>query len=98
LPVVNTSQLESYWVNSLYVSSEREHEARGPIQIVKSQIAQDTLGWRGYSMLNLYDMTAAFTFDTATQMDGMHIIGPPMKMLITKLFHYMCLNTTVSLT
>jgi hypothetical protein len=98
LTVVNTSQLESYWVNSLYVSSEREHEARGPIQIVKSQIAQDTLGWRGYSMLNLYDMTAAFTFDTATQMDGMHIIGPPMKMLITKLFHYMCLNTTVSLT
>jgi hypothetical protein len=96
LPMVNPKQLESYWINSLYISSEREHEARGPIQLVKSGIAHEILGTKHYRMLNLYDMTAAFTFDTATQMDGMHIIGPPMKMLITKLFHYMCLNTTVS--
>jgi hypothetical protein len=32
----------------------------------------------------------AFTYDSATQMDGMHIVGPPMKMIVTKLFHYVC--------
>jgi hypothetical protein len=32
----------------------------------------------------------AFTYDSATQMDGMHIVGPPMKMIVTKLFHHVC--------
>ena len=37
-------------------------------------------------------MSAAFTYDTATQNDGMHIIGPTMKMIITKIFHFLCLD------
>jgi hypothetical protein len=32
----------------------------------------------------------AFTYDAATQNDGMHIIGGPMKMLATKLLHHVC--------
>jgi hypothetical protein len=40
--------------------------------------------------LQVYDLTAALSYDTATQADGMHIIGPPMKMAITKLFHHLC--------
>jgi hypothetical protein len=35
-------------------------------------------------------LDVAFTYDAATQMDGMHLIGPPMKMLVTKLFHHVC--------
>jgi hypothetical protein len=96
MPVIDTNHNEYYWVNSVYMSSEREHEARGPTQLIKSKMAQDILGPKHYRMINLYDMTTAFTYDTATQMDGMHIIGPPMKMVITKLFHYMCYNTSVS--
>ena len=94
-PVLDSHRIEFYWVNSVYMSSEREQEARGAVQLMKSAIAQDVLGPRNYYMLNLYDMTKAFTYDTATQMDGFHIIGPPMKMLISKLFHYMCYNTSV---
>jgi hypothetical protein len=45
---------------------------------------------KGLKMINAFDMTAAFTYDSATQMDGMHMIGPPMKMLVTKLFHHLC--------
>lgn len=30
-------------------------------------------------MIEAFDLTAAFTFYTATQMDGVHIIGPPAK-------------------
>lgn len=32
----------------------------------------------------------AFTYEAATQNDGMHFIGPPMKMIVTKLFHHLC--------
>jgi hypothetical protein len=84
-------------LHSKYISSEREYEARGPIQVLKSQIARDVLEPRqNYRMLNFYDMTAAFTYDTATQGDGMHIIGPPMKMVRTKLFHYVCVDYLIS--
>jgi hypothetical protein len=38
-------------------------------------------------------MTAGFAYDSATQFDGMHFIGPPMKMIMTKLFHHICADT-----
>jgi hypothetical protein len=41
-------------------------------------------------MITAHDMSAAMTFDTAGQKDGMHINGPPAKMILTKLFHYLC--------
>ncbi len=43
-------------------------------------------------MLSALDLTAAFSFDTATQQDGSHMIGTPMKMIITKLLRYMCVK------
>jgi hypothetical protein len=94
-PVLDPKKMEFYWINSLFMSSEREQEARGMVQEMKSEMVQEVLGPRNYRMLNLYDMTKAFTYDTATQMDGFHIIGPPMKMVISKLFHYVCYNTSV---
>lgn len=95
-PVLDPNKMEFYWVNSLFFSSEREQEARGIVQQMKSDIALEVLGPKNYHMLNLYDMTKAFSYDTATQMDGLHIIGPPMKMAISKLFHYVCFNTSVA--
>ena len=94
-PTLDPKKVEYYWVNSVFMSSEREHEARGAVQVLKSEISQEILGPKNYRMLNMYDMTKAFSYDTATQMDGFHIIGPPMKMLISKLFHYVCANTSV---
>jgi hypothetical protein len=87
----NNGTTEIYYINGNYLSSEREHRARGPTQVMKAQIAREVLESRSnYHLLNFYDMTAAFTYDSATQNDGMHIIGPPMKMIMTKLFHYVC--------
>jgi hypothetical protein len=81
---------EIFWVTGFYLSSEREPGTIGPQMERYSRIAYDILQSKGYKMLQVYDLTAAFSYDTATQADGMHIIGPPMKMAITKLFHHMC--------
>jgi hypothetical protein len=96
MPLLDRTKTEHYWINSMFLSSEREHEARGPVQILKSTMVQDILGPKNYTLLNFYDLTAAFTYDTATQMDGMHIIGPPMKTILAKLFHHVCYSTSVS--
>ena len=85
------SELEEiFWVTGFYVSSEREPGVIGPQMEHYSRIAYDILQSKGYKMLQVYDLSASFTFDTATQFDGMHIIGPPMKMALTKLFHHLC--------
>jgi hypothetical protein len=87
----NVGELEEiFWVTGFYLSSEREPNTLGPSMEHYSRIAYDILQSKGYKMLQVYDLSAAFTFDTATQSDGMHIIGPPMKMAITKLFHHLC--------
>ena len=88
----STQAHEYYWASSFYQSSERDVWTHVEHEHAKSNLAEDILNGplKGYTMLNSFDTTAAFTYDTATQMDGMHIIGPPMKMLVTKFFHHMC--------
>jgi hypothetical protein len=81
---------ERYWVESMYISSERSPYVTAAKAEWINQDAQDLLTTLGYRKISAFGMSAAFTFDSATQMDGLHIIGPPMKMIVTKLFHYMC--------
>ncbi|CAB9517286.1 NB-ARC domain [Seminavis robusta] len=90
LPDVNITKEEHYWVTSFFVASEREpyvHVARAE---KLAHLAQTILTPKGYKMINAYDLSAAFAFDTAGQGDGLHIIGPPMKAIFTKIFHHMC--------
>jgi hypothetical protein len=47
-------------------------------------------------MINGFDVIAEFVFDTAGQADGMHINGPPIKAIVTKFFHDMCLGVLSS--
>jgi hypothetical protein len=69
---------------------ETTHVAR---MIKYSTIVPKIMEPKGYKMINTFDMSAAFPYDTATQMDGMHVIGPPMKMVVTKLLHqHMCVG------
>jgi hypothetical protein len=77
-------------VSGCVLSSERE------ILCTSSRMRQYSI-WgdhyltpKGYNMINAYDMTAAMTYDTAVQHDGMHIQGPPLAMILTKIFHYLC--------
>jgi hypothetical protein len=82
-----------FWVSGFFYSSEREPYVHLGRAEKLNALAKRELGPKGYTMIQAMDMTAAFTYDSATQMDGLHIIGPPMKMIITKLFHHMCHDT-----
>ena len=93
LPNATESQ-EYYWASSLFTSSERDAMLFSDYQYNVSVLAEGILREKGWKMLNAFDMSAAFTYDTAGQNDGMHIVGPAMKSLVTKLFHYMCADST----
>jgi len=88
--ITQSSKEEFYWFNGSFLSSERDLWAFVSIMPDFNLMAEKILQPKGYKMLNAFDMSAAFTYDIATQSDGMHIIGPPMKMIVTKFFHYLC--------
>jgi hypothetical protein len=79
---------DRYVVTAPFVSSEREIYVHADRVAKMNRIVQDILSTKGYKFLDFFDLSAAFTYASATQMDGLHIVGPPMKMIITKLFHY----------
>eukprot|EP00592_Proboscia_alata_P016787 CAMPEP_0194396002 /NCGR_PEP_ID=MMETSP0174-20130528/124740_1 /TAXON_ID=216777 /ORGANISM="Proboscia alata, Strain PI-D3" /LENGTH=697 /DNA_ID=CAMNT_0039192007 /DNA_START=97 /DNA_END=2191 /DNA_ORIENTATION=+ len=85
-----TKNVHRYFVTGFYFSSEREHNVIAARSEKFSRIAEEILLSKGWKSLNAYDMTAAFTFDTAEQKDGVHIVGPPMKMILVKFFHHLC--------
>jgi hypothetical protein len=87
---IDPTREEFYWMSGYYLSSERDTYAITDRMVQVTQLAAEVLTPKGYKMLNALDLSAAWTYDTATQFDGMHIIGPPMKMIISKFFHYIC--------
>jgi hypothetical protein len=89
-PITASSKREHYWVTGFFLSSEREPHVQARRMEHLNELAEEALELKGYRMINAFDMSAAFAYDTATQFDGLHLIGPSMKMIITKLFHHMC--------
>jgi hypothetical protein len=87
-----TEDVEHYFVTGFYYTSEREPHVQVDRSLLYSQLAWEVLTPKGYKMINGFDVTAAFAFDTAGQFDGLHIIGPPIRSIITKLFHHLCLG------
>jgi hypothetical protein len=81
---------EHYWFTGYFLSSEREVHTHVARIDQHNHKLPSLLEPKNYKMISAFDLTAAFTYDTATQMDGMHLIGPPAKMLVTKLFHHVC--------
>ena len=80
-----------YWMTGFYLTSEREEfvtngRSRMLVELAETILVQE----KGWIELNMYDMSAAFMYDTTGQKDGLHLIGPPMKMLITKFFSHLC--------
>jgi hypothetical protein len=87
----NITETEEFiWVSGYFLSSEREILCTASRMREYSVWGDEFLTPKGYKMINAYDMTAAMTYDTASQHDGMHIAGPPMMMILTKMFHYLC--------
>lgn len=87
-----TEDVEHYFVTGFYYTSEREPHVQIDRSLAYSQMAWEILLPKGYKMLNAFDVTAAFSFDTAGQFDGLHILGPPIQTIVTKLFHHLCLK------
>jgi hypothetical protein len=86
----STSSMQKYWVTSLYITGEREEFVHNGRSRMFTEIAEPILKEKGWTELNMYDMGAAFMYDTTGQMDGLHVIGPPMKMVMTKFFSHLC--------
>eukprot|EP00978_Attheya_sp_CCMP212_P040697 scaffold225185_cov35-Attheya_sp.AAC.1 len=87
------SRQEHFWVSSFYISSERDTYANSDRMShtdSSNHMPYERLTPKRYKMLNLYNLSGAFLYDTAAQFDGLHIISPPMKMVVTKLFHFLC--------
>jgi len=81
---------EHYWISALFLSSEREVHTHVKRMERYNNVLPKIIEQKNYKMINVFDLTAAFTYDAATQNDGMHFIGPPMKAIVTKLFHHVC--------
>ena len=101
LPIAKPNE-EHYWMNGFFLSSEREPHVQVArmeklIEIAEKALGDIDDGGKGYKMINSFDMSAAFAYDAATQYDGLHLIGPPMKMIITKLFHHVCAGTVTNI-
>jgi hypothetical protein len=79
-----------YWISSVYISSEREDFVHNGRAVMFNKIAEPIFAKKGYTQLNIYDMGAAFAFDSTGQLDGLHLLGLPMKMLITKFLSHLC--------
>ena len=89
---------ENYFLGTFYQSSERDTYSFTDYQAFVHNVAEPILLEKNWTILDGYGPSAAFTFDTAAQNDGMHLIGPPMKTLITKFFHHMCYSNNVKST
>jgi hypothetical protein len=79
-----------YVYNGYYTSSEREPYTHAERMRDLSRIVEEELIPKGYHPLSIYDMSAAWSFDSDLQRDGMHIVGPAMRMGVTKFFHHLC--------
>ena len=89
-PEVDSKKLEHYFVTGFYFSSEREPHVIADRSLQFSNLAWEKLTPKGYKMINAFDATAAFTFDSDGQNDGLHITGPPIRATLTKFFHHLC--------
>ena len=91
------SNEERYFITGFFYTSEREPHVQVDRSLLYSQMAYDTLTPKGYKMINAFDNTAAFSYDTGGQFDGLHIIGPPIRSIMTKFFHHLCEVPTSSI-
>jgi hypothetical protein len=89
IPAVQPNE-EKYFLSGFYYSSEREPHVTVEHSEQLTRMAYDKLTPKGWTMINAFDLSAAFTYDTATQMDGLHLIGPPTKMAVVRFFHHLC--------
>ena len=93
--VTDHSNSYRYVVSGYFLSSERETNSHAEVMFEMNKKLSKVLPSKGYAFLNAYDLSAAMSYETATQFDGMHLIGPTAKMVLTKFFHHLCQSVVV---
>ena len=79
---------KSYVVSSMFISSEREAHVNVDRGLRVTELAQKYLSQ--FRVIDWVNSSAAFTYETATQTDGLHIIGPPMKLVWNMFWNDLC--------
>eukprot|EP00747_Dinoflagellata_sp_TGD_P166160 gnl/TRDRNA2_/TRDRNA2_188503_c0_seq1.p1 gnl/TRDRNA2_/TRDRNA2_188503_c0~~gnl/TRDRNA2_/TRDRNA2_188503_c0_seq1.p1 ORF type:complete len:705 (+),score=75.14 gnl/TRDRNA2_/TRDRNA2_188503_c0_seq1:61-2175(+) len=83
------------WTNNQLISSEREEKVSLERSSQFIKLVRQNWGKRADAYeLNYYGPSAAFTYESSTQEDGLHIVGPPMKALFNMAMHTMCTAPT----
>jgi len=80
-----------YFLSGMYISSEREaHVLDDHASYVSDTISSPILKGKGWKEVYWHDISAAFTYDSATQGDGLHVVGVPMKQIWTMVMNDIC--------
>ena len=79
-----------FLVSGYYLASEREIHAHMEKMHYFNDRLRSVMIPKGYRYLNAFDLSAAMSFEVAGQLDGMHLVGPTCKMVITKMLHHLC--------
>lgn len=87
---LSTDKYTVYVVSPMFLASERETLAIHENMVRVDTIAREVLEPMGYKFFSVTNATIPLVYDVSTQFDGMHMIGPPMKLILTKFFHYLC--------
>jgi hypothetical protein len=88
-----TTQRQVYYMSGYFTSSEREPYTHVERMKTLNHLLDEVLVPKGYGPINAFDPSAAWTYDADGQRDGMHLVGPPLRIVVTKMFHYICKDT-----
>jgi hypothetical protein len=87
------TEIESYFVTGFYYTSEREPHVTVDRSLQYSKLAFDVLSPKGYKMINAFDVTAAFAYDTDGQVSCMVLCRYPI-VITQKNAHYQNVTQT----
>lgn len=79
-----------FFVPSMLISSEREHNVILGRAELFNRLAREILVPKGWKELDYFNPSAAFAYDSSTQGDGLHIVGPPMKAVFAQVWSHIC--------
>jgi len=80
------------FLNGPFISSEREAHIT-PVRYLRFiYIARPILAQKGWIEIDWYHASLPLSFDSSAQYDGLHVIGPPMKMAFHMVMHSLCNN------
>jgi len=85
-----TDKHRRVWLNGPLIVSEREVHVMYERLKRFTDLARPIFERKKWVELNWLNSSAALGYDSATQNDGLHIVGPPMKILFHQLMGHIC--------